>query len=184
MNEDLIRRVQDALKYDLREMDAVFTPLLNDVLAELTKTPTKTPKAKPVSLMIALAHTYASNEVNVARVGDTTLFADHNDTVCEADDRNAKPTTDPAYVLNGWRMHRGPRRGTSKGPYKGDLAPESYIGPNGEVVHVLNSSEYASVCVNDWVVFGPDPAHVRAFLQACGFKGVRIAKTAIVQQTL
>lgn len=52
MNEDLIRRVQDALKYDLREMDAVFTPLLNDVLAELTKT--KTPKAKPVSLMIAL----------------------------------------------------------------------------------------------------------------------------------
>lgn len=52
MNEDLIRRVQDALKYDLREMDAVFTPLLNDVLAELTKTTTK--RNPPVCLMIAL----------------------------------------------------------------------------------------------------------------------------------
>ncbi len=125
-------------------------------------------------------HTYGDNCPNVARVGDTKVFADHNDTVCEADERKAKPRTDPAYVLNGWRIHRG--RGN---PYKGkELAPESYLGPNGEVVHVLNSSEFASVCVNDWVVFGPDPAHVRAFLQACGFKGVRIAKTAIVMQTL
>ena len=124
-------------------------------------------------------HTYASNEVNVARVGKVTLFAEHNETVCEADDRKAKHSTDAGYVLNGWRIHRG--RGN---PYKGSLYPETYQGPNGEKVHVINSSEYASVGVNDWVVFGPDPAHVRAFLKACGIKGVRIAKTAIVQQTL
>lgn len=34
-NEDLIKRVREALKIDLREMDAIFTPLLTDVLAAL-----------------------------------------------------------------------------------------------------------------------------------------------------
>lgn len=123
-------------------------------------------------------HTYASNEINVARVGDTPLFAEHRETVAEAEDREADPL-DPAYFFNGWRVHRG-----SDNPYKGSLFPESYIGPNGEVVHVLNSSQYASVGVNDWVVFGPDPEHVRTFLRACGFKGVRIVEAAVVMQTL
>lgn len=34
-NEDLIKRVRKALDIDLREMDAIFTPLLTDVLAAL-----------------------------------------------------------------------------------------------------------------------------------------------------
>ena len=36
-NEDLIKRVRDALKIDLREMDAILTPLLTDVLAALER---------------------------------------------------------------------------------------------------------------------------------------------------
>ena len=123
--------------------------------------------------------TYADNCLNVARVGDTALFAEHRETVAEAEDSKAKYPADPAFVLKGWRIHRG--RGD---PYKGSLFPESYLGPNGEVVHVLNSHKHAGEGVYDWVVFGTDPVHVRAFLTACEFKGIRIAKSAIVQQTL
>lgn len=124
-------------------------------------------------------HTRASNELNVARVGATELFANHNELVCDADDRKADPASDPASLLHGWRLCRG-----KKAHYKGDLYPESYTGPKGELVHVLNTDQYASVGENDWVVFGPDAKHVRAFLKSCGFKGIRIAKTEIVQQTL
>ena len=123
--------------------------------------------------------TLASNESNVACVGDTDLFANHNETVCEADDKKVDPAKDPAYVLNGWCLYRGKRK-----LYKGHLYPETYAGPAGELVHVLNTSQYASVGVNDWVVFGPDAGHVRSFLRACGFKGIRIAKSEIVQQTI
>ena len=120
-------------------------------------------------------HTRAATCPNVACVGDTKVFEEHSEVAYEPD----------APDLNGWRLKVGDQSYDQMFPTDGNrLAPELYVGPNGEVVHVLNSSEYASVCVNDWVVFGPDPAHVRAFLQACGFKGVRIAKTAIVQQTL
>ena len=125
------------------------------------------------------SRTYASNEANIARVGNTSMFSEHNETVAEADDRKADPTTDPAYTLNNWRIHRG-----QGNLYKGKLYPESYTGPNGEVVHVLNSSQYAAVGEEDWVVFGADPKHVRAFLNACGFTDVRIIKTDIVMQTL
>lgn len=54
-NEDLIKRVRDALKIDLREMDAIFTPLLTDVLAAL-ETPTngKVTPSQRNSLMFAL----------------------------------------------------------------------------------------------------------------------------------
>lgn len=121
-------------------------------------------------------HTRAANCPNVAWVGDTTLFADHQWEVAY----------DPgAPDLNGWRLKVGDTLYETMFPTDGNrLAPELYVGPNGETVWVLNSSEYASVCVNDWVVFGVNPAHVRAFLDSQGFKGVRIAKTAIVQQTL
>lgn len=122
--------------------------------------------------------TYADNCTNVARVGDTPLFAEHRETVAEAEDRGAGPF-DPAYVFNGWRVHRG-----GDVPYKGSLFPESYLGPNGEVAHVLNSHRYAPEGVYDWAVFGPDPEHVRAFLRAFGFEGVRIVEAAVVMQTL
>ncbi len=122
--------------------------------------------------------TRASNELNVAGVGRTTVFADHNESVCEADDQGGGYPTDPSYTLNGWRIYRG-----DTDIYTGKLFPESYIGPNGEVVHVLNSSQYAAVGENDWVVFGPNAEHVQAFLRACGFEDIEVEPTAIVMQT-
>jgi hypothetical protein len=120
-------------------------------------------------------HTRAANCPNVARVGDTTLFADHSEVAYDPD----------APDLNGWRLKVGDQSYNTMFPTDGNrLAPEAYIGPDGELVWVLNSSEYAPVGVNDWVVFGPDAAHVGEFLKACGFKGVRIVKSSIVMQTL
>lgn len=53
-NEALIARVREALKYDLNELNAVFTPLLNDVIAELTNPGAVTvpaPSGEPVFIM-------------------------------------------------------------------------------------------------------------------------------------
>jgi len=120
-------------------------------------------------------HTRAANCPNVARVGDTTLFSDHYEVAFDPNPPD----------LNGWRLKVGDESYWETFPTKGNrLAPELYVGPNGETVWVLNSSEYASVGENDWVVFGLYPQHVRAFLDAQGFENVPIAKTDIVQQTL
>lgn len=120
-------------------------------------------------------HTRASYCPNVVRVGDTTLFADHWEVAYDPDPPD----------LNGWKLVVGDHSYNTSFPTQGSsLAPETYEGPNGERVWVLNSSEYASVCENDWVVFGQNRDHVRAFITACGFAGIRIEPLAIVMQTL
>jgi hypothetical protein len=120
-------------------------------------------------------HTRAANCTNVARVGDTDIFAEHQEVAYDPG----------APDLNGWNLKVGDRSYDQLFPTKGNaLAPETYIGPLGELVWVLNSSEYAPVGVNDWVVFGPNPDHVRSFLAVCGFEDDHIEPTGIVMQTL
>lgn len=88
-NEDLIRRVQDALKYDLREMDAIFTPLLNDVLAELTNpgaSATKPPAPPPIFLMGETEETEGDGKLTEAEaIEDARARMEANPLPCIAD---------------------------------------------------------------------------------------------------
>ena len=111
--------------------------------------------------------TMASNETNVARLGDVEL-PEHPDT------------------LNGWRcadVDEHPED-ESLPEYRGDLYVETYVGPNREMVFGVNASPYAAGGACDRVVFGPDREHVEALIKAFGFKNITIKPTAIVQQTI
>ena len=124
-------------------------------------------------------HTHAELCKNVAFIGETKIFADHAELCCDAELDSSENISDlsDVYYLKGWRLTRGLTNRCK------NLAPETYVGPNGESVQVLNSSQYSMIGEDDWTVIGAKRSDVAAFLLCFGFEDVKIEKQAIVQQT-